>query len=82
MAQPFNEPVIVPYSGMTLNKVLALVAEFRQHNQQTPVVLMGYLNPLEAMGYAEFAAAAQAAGDGVLTVDCPPEEADELAPAL
>ena len=69
--------------GMTLNKVLALVAEFRQHNQQTPVVLMGYLNPLEAMGYAEFAAAAQAAGvDGVLTVDCPPEEADELAPAL
>ena len=69
--------------GMTLNKVLALVAEFRQHNQHTPVVLMGYLNPLEAMGYAEFAAAAQAAGvDGVLTVDCPPEEADELAPAL
>lgn len=48
--------------GMTLNKVLALVVEFRQHNQHTPAVLMGYLNPLEAMGYAEFAAAAQAAG--------------------
>ncbi len=66
-----------------LRDVLAMVAEFRQHNATTPVVLMGYLNPVEAMGYAEFAQAAQAAGvDGLLTVDCPPEEAEALSLAL
>lgn len=66
-----------------LRDVLAMVAEFRQHNATTPVVLMGYLNPVEAMGYAEFAQAARAAGvDGLLTVDCPPEEAEALSLAL
>lgn len=66
-----------------LRDVLAMVADFRQHNATTPVVLMGYLNPVEAMGYAEFAQAAQAAGvDGLLTVDCPPEEAEALSLAL
>lgn len=66
-----------------LRDVLAMVADFRQHNATTPVVLMGYLNPVEAMGYAEFAKAAQAAGvDGLLTVDCPPEEAEALSLAL
>lgn len=55
--------------------VLGYVAEFRKKNQQTPVVLMGYANPIEAMGIEEFAQGAQAAGvDGVLVVDYPPEE--------
>lgn len=66
-----------------LKDVLAMVAEFRQTDDVTPVVLMGYLNPVFAMGYTEFSKAARAAGvDGVLTVDCPPEEAEELAAAL
>ncbi len=63
---------------MSLRKVLALVIEFRKTDQQTPVVLMGYVNPIEAMGYEDFANAAQRADiDGVLTVDLPPEEAEE-----
>jgi len=65
--------------GMTLNKVLALVSEFRQTNTATPVVLMGYANPIEAMGVDTFATAAQQAGvDGVLVVDYPPEEVEEF----
>lgn len=61
---------------MTLTKVLDLVAEFRLKDQNTPVVLMGYLNPIENMGYAPFAELAANAGvDGVLIVDLPPEEA-------
>lgn len=60
--------------GVSLKDVLALVAEFRQTNTTTPVVLMGYLNPIHKMGYATFADAAAAAGvDGVLTVDSPIE---------
>ncbi len=63
-------------NGMTLAKVLDLVTAFRRTDQRTPVVLMGYLNPIECMGYAAFAKCAAAAGvDGVLTVDLPPEEA-------
>lgn len=63
----------------SLTEVLAMVAEFRQSDSTTPVVLMGYLNPIEVMGYAHFALQAQQAGvDGVLTVDMPPEESDEL----
>ena len=62
--------------GMRLRKVLELVAEFRTADAVTPVVLMGYANPIEAMGLDRFAAAAAAAGvDGVLVVDYPPEEA-------
>ena len=58
-----------------LKDVLAMVAEFRITNTTTPIVLMGYANPIEHMGYAVFAEAAAAAGvDGVLTVDIPPEE--------
>lgn len=61
-----------------LSDVLAMVAEFRQTDADTPVVLMGYANPIEVMGYSKFAAAAQKAGvDGVLTVDMPPEEAND-----
>lgn len=65
--------------GMSLRQVLAMVSEFRQQDDQTPVVLMGYLNPVEIMGVAAFADAAKVAGvDGVLTVDLPPEEAEDL----
>ena len=67
----------------SLHDVLAMVAEFRQQNNDTPVVLMGYLNPVEVMGYATFAQAAAEAGvDGVLTVDLPPEEGHDLVEAL
>ncbi len=69
--------------GMTLAKVLACCAEFRQTNPDTPVVLMGYANPIERMGQAEFIAAAAAAGvDGVLVVDYPPEECEDFVHAL
>lgn len=65
--------------GTSLGDVLAMVAEFRQRDQNTPVVLMGYLNPIEIMGYQTFAQQAAAQGvDGVLTVDMPPEEAEPL----
>lgn len=65
--------------NVSLRDVLAMVGEFRKKDDATPVVLMGYLNPVEIMGYAEFARQAASAGvDGVLTVDLPPEEADEL----
>ncbi len=63
--------------------VLAMVKAFRETNTQTPVVLMGYLNPVEVMGYAPFAKAAEDAGvDGVLLVDLPPEEALEVKPVM
>ncbi|MDP2226657.1 MAG: tryptophan synthase subunit alpha [Moraxellaceae bacterium] len=65
--------------NVSLGDVLAMVRQFREQDSTTPVVLMGYLNPVEAMGYAAFADAAAAAGvDGVLTVDLPPEEAEDL----
>ena len=64
--------------GMTLRGVLDLVAEFRRNNDITPVVLMGYGNPIEAMGWDVFAQrCAQAGVDGVLTVDFPPEESHD-----
>ena len=70
-------------SGLGLRGVLDLVAEFRRKDGETPVILMGYQNPIEAMGVADFAARAAEVGvDGVLTVDLPPEEADDLAGAL
>jgi tryptophan synthase alpha chain len=69
--------------GMTLRKVLALVVEFRKTDGKTPVVLMGYANPIEAMGLEKFAAAAAEAGvDGVLVVDYPPEEAETFGRAM
>jgi len=68
---------------MSLKKTLAIAEEFRKTDQQTPVVLMGYLNPIEAMSYEGFANAAQRADiDGVLTVDLPPEEGEECAALL
>ncbi|WP_300579115.1 tryptophan synthase subunit alpha [Phenylobacterium sp.] len=69
--------------GMTLKGVLDLAAEFRQGDDVTPLILMGYLNPLVTWGFEAFAqAAAQAGIDGLIIVDCPPEEADPLADAL
>ena len=68
---------------MSLRRTLAIATEFRKTNQHTPVVLMGYVNPIEAMGYEDFANAAQRAEiDGVLTVDLPPEEAEECVALL
>ncbi|SFM55545.1 tryptophan synthase subunit alpha [Marinobacter zhejiangensis] len=67
--------------GTSLKQVIDMVREFRTRDDATPVVLMGYLNPVEAMGYEAFADAAADAGiDGVLTVDLPPEEAVDVAP--
>jgi tryptophan synthase alpha chain len=68
---------------MSLKKTLAIAAEFRNTDQHTPVVLMGYLNPIEAMGYENFANAAERADiDGVLTVDLPPEEGERCSALL
>jgi tryptophan synthase alpha chain len=70
-------------AGMTLKGTLALVRRFRKMDQATPIVLMGYLNPLLTLGIESFAAEAAEAGvDGLIVVDCPPEEADPLADAL
>jgi tryptophan synthase alpha chain len=64
---------------VSLAQVLNMVETFRQRDTETPVVLMGYLNPVEAMGHERFCSAAVAAGvDGVLTVDLPPEEDEGL----
>lgn len=69
--------------GVTLHDVLDMVRRFRREDAETPVVLMGYLNPIEVLGYASFAEQAAEAGvDGVLTVDCPPEEGHDLVAAL
>ncbi|MCB1769016.1 MAG: tryptophan synthase subunit alpha, partial [Candidatus Competibacteraceae bacterium] len=69
--------------GMSLRQVLDLVRKFRQTDLETPLVLMGYLNPIESMGFEAFVAGARDAGvDGVLTVDLPAEEAPELANLL
>jgi tryptophan synthase alpha chain len=66
--------------GVGLKDVLAMSAEFRKTNASTPVVLMGYANPIEAMGWTAFCRAARQSGvDGVLTVDYPPEESAEFA---
>ena len=66
--------------GIGLDRVLAFVREFRGKNATTPVVLMGYANPIEAMGTARFVEQAQVAGvDGVLVVDYPPEECAQFA---
>lgn len=69
--------------GMTLRKTLDAIAAFRKGDDATPIVLMGYTNPLVTWGYEAFARdAAQAGVDGLIIVDTPPEEADDLADAL
>jgi tryptophan synthase alpha chain len=70
-------------AGMKISGVLEMVRKFRLADQATPVVLMGYLNIVLNRGYETFAEDAQAAGvDGLIIVDCPPEEADPLVDAL
>ncbi len=65
-------------NGMSLRGVLDMVAEFRQRDNATPVVLMGYGNPIESMGWGDFAKRCAEVGvDGALTVDFPPEESHE-----
>lgn len=70
-------------AGMTLKGTLAQAAAFRETDDETPIVLMGYANPVHHMGWEAFAAAARRAGvDGLICVDVPPEEDDELRAAL
>jgi tryptophan synthase alpha chain len=65
--------------GTSLADTLKLVSQFREQDSQTGIVLMGYLNPIEIMGYGQFVAAATEVGiDGVLVVDMPPAESTEL----
>ena len=69
--------------GTTLHDVLAMVAKFRETDNDTPVILMGYTNPIERMGMAEFAKSAAESGvDAALVVDCPADEAAELQAAM
>jgi len=91
---PFSDPVAegpviekahhrAVAKGISLKDVLAMIAKFRETNTTTPIVLMGYMNPIEVMGCDSFAESAKDAGvDGVITVDCPPEESDDLRAAL
>ncbi len=89
---PFSDPMadgpVIQHSseralgrGVGLAQILAWVAEFRAQDKGTPIVLMGYLNPIEIHGYARFAREAVAAGvDGMLLVDCPLEESQTIKP--
>ena len=66
-------------AGMTLARVLDMVRAFRESDDATPIVLMGYYNPIYSMGVERFLAAAKEAGvDGLIVVDLPPEEDEEL----
>ena len=66
-------------AGSTLAGVLKMVAAFREGDNETPIILMGYLNPIEAYGYERFCTDAAKAGvDGLIIVDLPPEEADVI----
>jgi len=90
MGVPFSDPMadgpVIQHSseralkhGVSLRDVIGYVAEFRKTNTTTPVVLMGYANPIEALGVEHFADMLKAAdGDGALVVDYPPEEAHPL----
>ena len=70
-------------NGVTLRTTLEIATRFRDRHAETPLILMGYLNVIEAMGYAAFAArAAQAGVDGAIVVDAPPEEDGELRAAF
>lgn len=70
--------------GITLEKTLGIVRDFRKDDDKTPIILMGYFNPIYIYGVEKFLVDAKSAGvDGLIVVDCPPEEDDELCkPAL
>jgi tryptophan synthase alpha chain len=69
--------------GIGIRDVLAIVAEFRKTNSRTPIVLMGYANPIERMGQQAYIDAAKEAGvDGTIVVDYPPEECEEFAQSM
>jgi len=90
LGAPFTDPMAdgpaIQKAGLrslaaktTLRDVLGLVARFRETDQTTPIIIMGYANPVHSMGYAAFAEAAHTAGvDGTILVDLPPEEDSEL----
>ena len=90
LGMPFSDPMadgpVIAKSheravadGIDLHDVFAIVERFREHNQSTGIVLMGYTNPIEVFGFKDFAARADEAGvDGILVVDMPPEEAADL----
>jgi len=70
-------------AGTTLTTILEMVTEFRKSNDTTPIIIMGYCNPVHHMGYANFTKAAKEAGiDGAIIVDLPPEEDSELRKAF
>ena len=70
-------------AGTTLTTILDMATEFRKNNTATPIIIMGYCNPVHHMGYAKFAKAAKEAGiDGAIIVDLPPEEDSELREAF
>lgn len=70
-------------AGLSMRGTLDLARDFRSNDADTPLILMGYLNPIESMGYDAFAQASADAGiDGLIIVDCPPEEAGPLTDAL
>jgi len=70
-------------NNVSLSDCMEMVREFREKDDETPVVFMGYLNPVEVMGYEDFARRAAGAGvDGVLIVDVPPEEGHDLLDAM
>ena len=94
LGMPFSDPmadgVVIQQSseialknGMNLSLVLDIVSEFREQDDKTPVVLMGYLNPIEKFGYHKYVnKAAEVGVDGLLIVDSPPEESEELVKLL
>lgn len=67
--------------GIDCDQVLSMINTFREQDNETPIIVMGYLNPIEQYGYERFALAAEAAGvDGTILVDLPPEESEDIAP--
>jgi len=94
LGMPFTDPAadgpVIELAGLrslkaktNLKAILKMATEFRKTNDSTPIIVMGYANPVHHMGYAEFAQAAKTAGiDGAIIVDLPPEEDGELRAAF
>jgi tryptophan synthase alpha chain len=94
LGMPFTDPAadgpVIELAGLralkaktNVHTILQMATEFRKSNDTTPIIVMGYANPIHHMGYTEFAAAAKTAGiDGAIIVDLPPEEDGELRAAF